>query len=140
MHNKFKKYSVYIHICVYGASLVAQWERSCLPMRETWVQHLGQQDSLEKEMASPSSTPAWEIPWTEVPGGLQSMGSPESRHNLATEHTANNSESVNSNSIQSDSRVFTYHYHLSTKFYQEVTANQGPQLQKSNYSNYPSDM
>ena len=89
---------------------------------------------------SHSSILAWEIPWTEVPGGLQSMGSPESRHNLATEHTANNSESVNSNSIQSDSRVFTYHYHLSTKFYQEVTANQGPQLQKSNYFNYPSDM
>ena len=75
-------YAVRVSVCIsfvsvstMWASLVAQWERSCLPMRETWVQHLGQQDSLEKEMASPSSTPAWEIPWTEEPSGLQSMGS-----------------------------------------------------------------
>ena len=40
---------------------------------ETWVQCLGQKDPLEKEMPTPSSTLAWEIPWTEEPGGLQSM-------------------------------------------------------------------
>ena len=40
--------------------------------------------SLEKEMATPSSIPAWEIPWTEEPGGLQSMGVARVRHNLAT--------------------------------------------------------
>ena len=44
-------------------------------IRETWVQSLGQEDSLEKEMATHSSTLAWKIPWTEEPGGLQSMGS-----------------------------------------------------------------
>ena len=42
---------------------------------ETWVQSLGWEDSLEKEMATHSSTLAWKIPWTEEPGGLQSMGS-----------------------------------------------------------------
>ena len=43
-------------------------------MQETWVQSLGQEDPLEKEMAIHSSTIAWEIPWTEEPGRLQSMG------------------------------------------------------------------
>ena len=47
-------------------------------MQETRVQLLGQEDPLEKEMATHSSTLAWEIPWTEEPGGLQSMGSQES--------------------------------------------------------------
>ena len=43
-------------------------------MRETWVQSLGHEDPLEKEMATHSSTHAWKIPWMEKPGGLQSMG------------------------------------------------------------------
>ena len=47
--------------------------------QETRVQLLGQGDPLEKEMSTHSSIPAWEIPWTEQPGGLQSMGSQESR-------------------------------------------------------------
>ena len=42
---------------------------------ETWVQSLGREDPLEKELATPSSTFAWKIPWTEEPGGLSSMGS-----------------------------------------------------------------
>ena len=49
-------------------------------MQETPVQSLGQEDPLEKEMATHSSTLAWEIPWTEEPGGLQSMGSQRVRH------------------------------------------------------------
>ena len=44
-------------------------------MRETWVRSLGQEDPLEKEMATRSSILAWRIPWTEEPGGLQSTGS-----------------------------------------------------------------
>ena len=44
-------------------------------MPETWVQFLGQEDPLEKEMATHSSILAWRIPWTEEPGGLQSVGS-----------------------------------------------------------------
>ena len=43
--------------------------------QETWVQSLGWEDPLEKEMATQSCTLTWRIPWTEEPGGLQSMGS-----------------------------------------------------------------
>ena len=43
-------------------------------MRETQVRSLGQEDPLEKEMATHPSILAWRIPWTEAPGGLQSMG------------------------------------------------------------------
>ena len=43
-------------------------------MQETWVQSLGQEDPLEKEMATHSTFPAGMIPWTEEPGGIQSMG------------------------------------------------------------------
>ena len=48
------------------------------------VQSLGQEDALEKEMAAHSSILAWEIPWTEEPGGLQSMGLPKVRPEFAT--------------------------------------------------------
>ena len=54
-------------------------------MHETWVQSLGWEDSLEKEMATHSSILAWRIPWTEEPGGLQSMGSQTVRRDLVTE-------------------------------------------------------
>ena len=47
-------------------------------MQETWVRFLGQEDPLEKEMATHSSILAWRMPWTEEPGGLQSMESQES--------------------------------------------------------------
>ena len=43
-------------------------------MKETWVRFLGQEVPLEKRMATHSSILAWKIPWTEEPGGLQSMG------------------------------------------------------------------
>ena len=56
------------------ASVVAQ-RLKCLPaMQETWVPSLGREDPLEKEMATHSSILAWRVPWTEEPGGLQSMG------------------------------------------------------------------
>ena len=59
----------------YSASLVAQMVK-CLPaMWDTQIQSLGQEDPLEKEVATRSSFIAWEIPWTEEPGGLQSIGS-----------------------------------------------------------------
>ena len=59
--------------------------RICLPvqeMKETWVQSLGQEDPLEKEMVYTPIFLAWEIPWTEEPGGLQSMGSQNIRAQL----------------------------------------------------------
>ena len=62
-------------------SLVAQRLKRLPAMRETWVQSLGRKDALEKEMAIHSSILAWEIPWTEEPGGLQSMGSQRVGHN-----------------------------------------------------------
>ena len=57
------------------ASLVAQMVQRLPAMWETRVQSLGREDPLEKGMATQSSTLAWKIPWTEEPGGLQSMGS-----------------------------------------------------------------
>ena len=50
-------------------------------MQEKWVQGVGPEDSLEKEMATHSNILAWEIPWTEEPGRLQSMGSQRVGHN-----------------------------------------------------------
>ena len=50
-------------------------------MQETWVQSLGQEDSLEEGMATHFYILAWRIPWTEEPGGLQSMGSQGVEHN-----------------------------------------------------------
>ena len=62
------------------SSLVAQMVK-CLPtMGETWVQSLGQEHPLEKEMATYSSTLAWKIPWTDERGRLQSMGSQRVGH------------------------------------------------------------
>ena len=54
--------------------------KSLPAMQESWVQSLGQEDPLEKEMATYSSILAWGIPWTEESGGLQSMGSQRVRH------------------------------------------------------------
>ena len=50
-------------------------------MQETQVRSLGQEDPLEKEVATHSSTLAWKIPWTEDPGRLQSMGLQRVGHN-----------------------------------------------------------
>ena len=62
------------------ASLVAQTVKRLPAMQETWVQSLGEEDSLEKEMATHSSTLAWKIPWTEQPCRLQSMRLQRVRH------------------------------------------------------------
>ena len=55
-------------------SLVAQRVKRLPVVPKTWVQSLGREDPLEKEMAPYSSILAWKIPWTEEPGRLQSMG------------------------------------------------------------------
>ena len=57
-----------------GLPLVAQSVKNQPAMQETWVQFLGQEASLEKEMTTHSSILAWEIPQTEEPSRLQSMG------------------------------------------------------------------
>ena len=58
----------------FQAFLVAQMVKNPPAMWETWVRFLGREDPLEKAMATHSSILAWRIPWTEEPGGLQSMG------------------------------------------------------------------
>ena len=59
---------------------MAQLVKSLSIMQETWVRSLGWEDPLEKEMATHSSILTWRIPWTEEPGGLQSMGSQRVGH------------------------------------------------------------
>ena len=61
-------------------SLVAQSVKNLPAMQETQVQFLGREDPLKKEMATDSSIPAWEIPWADEPGGLQSTGVARVRH------------------------------------------------------------
>ena len=91
----YKKYSwsfdltyihKHVHICilVIEPPVVAETVKRLPAMQETWVRSLGQKNTLEKEMATHSSTLAWKIPWTEEPGGLQSMGLQRVRHDWAT--------------------------------------------------------
>ena len=63
-------------------SLVAQMGRNLPAMQETGVQSLGWEDLLEKRMATHSSILTWEIPWTEKPGRLQSLGSQTAKHHV----------------------------------------------------------
>ena len=78
-----------IHVtCIFlGASLVAQLIKNLPAMQETPGRFLGWEDPLEKGMATHSSILAWRIPWTEEPGGLQSMGSQESDTTEELAHT-----------------------------------------------------
>ena len=64
----------------FWASLVAQCLKSPTAMQEPWVQSLGWEDPLEKEMATHAGIPSWRIPWTEEPGGLQCIGSQRAGH------------------------------------------------------------
>ena len=68
-------------IALHGASLVAQMVKNLPAIQETQVLSLGRENALEREMATDSSIIAWRIPWTEEPGGLQSMGSQRIGHN-----------------------------------------------------------
>ena len=72
-------------------SEVSKSLRVLLPAQERWVPSLGQKDPLEKEMATHSSIPAWETPWTEEPGRLRPMGSQRVKHNLATKQQQSHS-------------------------------------------------
>ena len=62
------------------ASLVTQMVKNLSAMQEIWVLSLGEIDPLEEEIATHSSIFTWKIPWTEEPGGLQSIGSHRVRH------------------------------------------------------------
>ena len=67
-----------------GLSWWLSGKRICLPMQETQAPVPGHEDPLEKEMATDCSVLAWEITWTEDPGGLQSLASQRVGHNLGT--------------------------------------------------------
>ena len=62
------------------AYLASQKVKNLSAMQETWILSLGQEDHLEKGMATHSSVLAWRTPWVEEPGGLQSMGLQTVRH------------------------------------------------------------
>ena len=66
----------------FWTSLVAQWVKNLPAVQESQVRSLGQEDPLQKGMATHSSNLAWRIPWTEEPGGLQSMASKRDGHDL----------------------------------------------------------
>ena len=66
--------------CHFQASLVTQMLKNLPAMQETPFRSRGQEDPLKKGMATYSSILVWRIPWTEEPGGLQSMGSQRVRH------------------------------------------------------------
>ena len=68
------RYYILIPTTNYRTSLIAQWVKNPPAMQETWVQSLGQEDPLEKEMATHSSFLTWSIPEREDPDRLQSMG------------------------------------------------------------------
>ena len=76
------------------ASLVAQRYRLCLPTQETQVWSLGREDPLEKELATHSSTLAWEIPQTEEPGRLRSTGLQRVRHDLGVKQVRHCNQSI----------------------------------------------
>ena len=80
LYSGFLLIVYFMYSSMYMASLVAQTVKRLPVVRETWVQSLGWEDPLEKEMATHSSTLAWKILWTEEPGRLQSMGSQRVGH------------------------------------------------------------
>ena len=81
-----------LSITNYWAPLVAQRLKRLPPMQETWVQSLGREDPLEKEMATHSSILAWRIPWMEKPNRLQSTGLQRVRHDWDTEQLSNTNQ------------------------------------------------
>ena len=73
-----------VSLLISWASLIPQSAKNLPAMQETRVRLLGQEDPLEKEMATHSSILAWRIPWTEEPGGLLSIASQRAGHDLVT--------------------------------------------------------
>ena len=80
-HASFQLLYIRKYISLPGASLVVQTVKNLPAMQETWVWFLSWEDILEEEMTTDSSIPAWRIPQTEEPGGLQSMGLQRVEHN-----------------------------------------------------------
>ena len=85
--GKLRLLFFFFHNSTLSASLVVQTVKNLPALRETWVWSLNWEDPLEKEMTTHSSILAWEIPWTEEPGGIHSMGS-QSQTRLNQTHSS----------------------------------------------------
>ena len=81
MMVQYENVHLVLNISSKGASLVTQMVKNLPAIQETPVQSLGQEDPLEKGTPIHSSILTWRIPWTEEPGGLQSMGLQRVGHN-----------------------------------------------------------
>ena len=81
MMVQYENVHLVLNISSKGASLVTQMVKNLPAIQETPVQSLGQEDPLEKGTPIHSSILTWRIPWTEEPGGLQSMGLQRVEHN-----------------------------------------------------------
>ena len=91
--------TLYIRVSIFGLQIslsvpVAQMVKNLRAMWEIWVQSLGGEDLLEKEMAAHSSIFAWRIPWAEELGGLQSMGFQRLRHRWVTNTNGHEFEQI----------------------------------------------
>ena len=86
--NRYRYMCIHVYMYIlglpYNEAGMSQMVKNLPVMQEIWVQSLGWEDPLRKEMATHSSILAWEIPWMEEPGGLQSMGSQRVGHDWAT--------------------------------------------------------
>ena len=109
IHTGTQKHAVgdlYLYEVQECGKTVVQVVKTLPAMPETWVQSLGQEDPLEKGMATHSSILSWRIPWTEEPGKLQSMGSQRVGHDWATNtHTHTKFKNRQSLSIMIEIRI-----------------------------------
>ena len=90
--NEALHWSLVFPLC--GASQVVQWVKNPPAMQEMQVRFLGQEDPLEDSMATHASILAWRTPWTEEPGGPQSMGLKELEMTETTEHSCTHISSL----------------------------------------------
>ena len=86
---------------VFPSSLLAQTVKNLPPMQDTWIWSLGWEDPLEKKMAIYSSILVCRIPWTEEPGGLQSIGSERVGHDWATNTASSHGQATSLSSLNS---------------------------------------
>ena len=112
--------------------VVAQMVKNLLAVQETLVWSLGREDPLEKGMAAHSSILAWKIPWTEEPGGLQSMGLQRGKHERASNTFIVCLQSVSISSVEQSDSVTHTHTHT----YKHMGAHSWTHLSDSHFYFY----
>ena len=116
--------------CWYWWCILIMWAfpsgsvvKNLLAVQETQIRSLGQEDPLEEEMATQSSILAWEISWTEEPGGLQSMGLQKSQTQLSNWACMHTKEAI----LSSQTKIFKLSIYFKNKtsdvFKQEINTN-----------------